>query len=68
MKVKFCPNCHKKMVIPAFVEQLNDSVNVNLECGNCKKGKVFLEAKNPPKVIRETFWGKLKKKLWKHTT
>lgn len=44
----FCPRCHKKIVLPQFLksQNLKAEKGVDIQCGDCKKGKVHIEVKN----------------------
>jgi hypothetical protein len=43
-KVVFCPNCHKKIIVPRFVHQVNVISDIKIECSDktCK-GKVIIK-------------------------
>ena len=43
--IYFCPKCHQKIEVPAFLRQGNVKGKINLECSHCKKGKVIIDMK-----------------------
>lgn len=46
MKPLFCPKCHKRIILPKFLDKVNIQGNINLKCGDEKcKGIVKIKAK-----------------------
>jgi len=39
-KIYFCPRCHVRIKVPDFVGKCNVKGNINIVCGNCKKGVI----------------------------
>lgn len=55
MKPLFCPKCHKRVMPPKFLSNVNIQGNINLKCGDVKcKGEVKIKnKKSDEKDIQE---------------
>lgn len=46
MKPKFCPNCHRQIVLPKWLTQQNKANiqgTIVINCGNCPSGKIKIK-------------------------
>ena len=47
----FCPNCHRRIIPPAYLNKVNTQGKIKLDCGNCKKGHVLIKPKKKEETV-----------------
>jgi len=39
----FCPNCHREIILPEYINKIKSENWVKIQCANCKEWKIIIQ-------------------------